>query len=114
MRKYTKPTKTTPPNKQNKIPLITKPNPNHIYPITFIGTQPYTHNQYPPPKQNKILIALTKPYIIKPLTILHTNHIIHNQYIPIHIKVPHRGFWGFRQTRLGKLTLLYKATQLTI
>lgn len=39
-----------------------------------------------------------------------TNIIIPNTYI----KVPRRGFWGFRQTRLGKLTLLYKATQLTI
>lgn len=36
--------------------------------------------------------------------------IIPNTYI----KVPRWGFWGFRQTRLGKLTLLYKATQLTI
>lgn len=39
-----------------------------------------------------------------------TNIIIPNTYI----KVPRRGFWGFRQTRLGKLTLLYKATQLTL
>lgn len=38
------------------------------------------------------------------------NIIIPNTYI----KVPHRGFWGFRQTRQVITPLLYKATQLTI
>lgn len=55
---------------------------------------------------------LTKVHNIIPIpsitNIPSTNIIIPNTYI----KVPRRGFWGFRQTRLGKLTLLYKATQL--
>lgn len=66
----------------------------------------YTH---PTQKQNKIILTLTKvQYLPIPsiTNIPSINIIIPNTYI----KVPRRGFWGFRQTRLGKLTLLYKAT----
>lgn len=68
---------------------------------------------HPTQKQNKIILTLTKvQYLPIPsiTNIPSINIIIPNTYI----KVPHRGFWGFRQTRLGNLNSLYKATQLTI
>lgn len=80
----------------------------------------YTH---PTQKQNKIILTLTKvqylpipsitniPSINTSITnIPSINIIIPNTYI----KVPRRGFWGFRQTRQVITHPLYKATQLTI
>lgn len=68
---------------------------------------------YPTQKQNKIILTLTKvQYLPIPsiTNIPSINIIIPNTYI----KVPRRGFWGFRQTRQVITPLLYKATQLTI
>lgn len=62
---------------------------------------------------NKIILTLTKvQYLPIPsiTNIPFINIIIPNTYI----KVPRRGFWGFRQTRQVITPLLYKATQLTI
>lgn len=68
---------------------------------------------HPTQKQNKIILTLTKvQYLPIPsiTNIPSINIIIPNTYI----KVPRRGFWGFRQTRQVITPLLYKATQLTI
>lgn len=88
------------------------PNRINTHKVPGINTRYLPHS--PTQKQNKIILTLTKVHNIIPIpsitNIPSINIIIPNTYI----KVPRRGFWGFRQTRLGKLTLLYKATQLTI
>lgn len=69
---------------------------------------------HPTQKQNKIILTLTKVQYLPIPSITNIPYIniiiIPNTYI----KVPYRGFWGFRQTRQVITPLLYKATQLTI
>ncbi len=87
------------------------PNRINTHKVPGINTGYLPH--HPTQKQNKIILTLTKvQYLPIPsiTNIPSINIIIPNTYI----KVPRRGFWGFRQTRLGNLNLLYKATQLTI
>lgn len=91
------------------------PNRINTHKVPGINTGYPPH--YPTQKQNKIILTLTyltKVHNIIPIpsitNIPSTNIIIPNTYI----KVPHRGFWGFRQTRQVITPLLYKATQLTI
>lgn len=92
-------------------------NPFSICPHTGIPNRINTHKvpgintgylpHHPTQKQNKIILTLTKvQYLPIPsiTNIPSTNIIIPNTYIKAYIKVPRWGFWGFRQTRLGKLT----------
>lgn len=108
------PTSSTDHNPFSICPYTGIPNRINTHKVPGINTGYLSH--YPTQKQNKIILTLTKvqylpipsitniPYLPIPSITPSTIIMIPNTYI----KVPRRGFWGFRQTRQVITPLLYK------